>query len=53
VRVVLISGVGHFLMMENPASFNRVLGETIERLEAVPATEHHARYGVQSRRSRP
>ncbi len=53
VNVVLISGVGHFLMMEHPASFNRVLGETIERLEPEPATEHHARYGVQSRRSRP
>lgn len=34
VKVVLISGVGHFLMMEDPASFNRTLGETIERLEA-------------------
>ena len=37
VRVVLMSGVGHFLMMEDPASFNRVLGETIERLQ----TEQH------------
>ena len=34
VKVVLMSGVGHFLMMEDPVSFNRTLGETIERLEA-------------------
>jgi pimeloyl-ACP methyl ester carboxylesterase len=34
VKVVLVSGVGHFLMMEDPTSFNRVLGETIEHLEA-------------------
>jgi pimeloyl-ACP methyl ester carboxylesterase len=34
VRVVLMSGVGHFLMMEDPASFNRVLAQTIECLEA-------------------
>jgi pimeloyl-ACP methyl ester carboxylesterase len=30
VKVVLMSGVGHFLMMEDPGSFNRVLGETIK-----------------------
>jgi pimeloyl-ACP methyl ester carboxylesterase len=34
VKVVQISGVGHFPMMEDPASFNRILGETIERFEA-------------------
>ena len=37
VKVVPMTGVGHFLMMENPASFNRVLADTIERLE----TEKH------------
>ncbi len=30
VRAVLMPGVGHFLMMEDPETFNRLLGETIE-----------------------
>ncbi len=30
VKTVLVSGVGHFLMMEDPDTFNRLLGETIE-----------------------
>lgn len=31
VEVVLMSGVGHFLMMEDPQGFNRLLREVIER----------------------
>ena len=30
VTAVLMPGVGHFLMMEDPGTFNRLLGETIE-----------------------
>jgi pimeloyl-ACP methyl ester carboxylesterase len=30
VSTVLMSGVGHFLMMEDPDRFNRLLGEVIE-----------------------
>lgn len=30
VKTVLMSGVGHFLMMEDPDTFNRLLGETVE-----------------------
>jgi pimeloyl-ACP methyl ester carboxylesterase len=30
VKAVLMPGVGHFLMMENPDTFNHLLGETIE-----------------------
>jgi pimeloyl-ACP methyl ester carboxylesterase len=30
VNTVLMPGVGHFLMMEDPETFNRLLGETIE-----------------------
>jgi len=30
VRAVQVSGLGHFLMMEDPDRFNRVLGEVIE-----------------------
>jgi pimeloyl-ACP methyl ester carboxylesterase len=32
VKTVLVSGVGHFLMMEDPDRFNRLLGEVIEEL---------------------
>jgi pimeloyl-ACP methyl ester carboxylesterase len=32
VEPVVMSGVGHFLMMEEPDAFNRLLGELIERL---------------------
>ena len=28
-------GVGHFLMMEDPETFNRLLGETIEDFARV------------------
>lgn len=31
-RTVLTSGAGHFLMMEDPDTFNRLLGETIEKV---------------------
>jgi pimeloyl-ACP methyl ester carboxylesterase len=34
VRAVLMSGVGHFLMLEDPDQFNRLLGEVIQQLEA-------------------
>lgn len=30
VKAVLVPGVGHFLMMEDPDTFNHLLGETIE-----------------------
>lgn len=30
VKAVLMSGVGHFMMMEDPDTFNRLLGESIE-----------------------
>ena len=30
VKTVLVSGVGHFLMMEDPDRFNRLLGQVIE-----------------------
>jgi pimeloyl-ACP methyl ester carboxylesterase len=33
VKAVLAPGVGHFLMMEDPDTFNRLLGETIEDFE--------------------
>lgn len=36
VKVVPMSGVGHFLMMEDPETFNRLLGEVIE--ESVGST---------------
>jgi pimeloyl-ACP methyl ester carboxylesterase len=29
VHTVLMPGVGHFLMMEDPETFNRLLGEVI------------------------
>jgi pimeloyl-ACP methyl ester carboxylesterase len=31
--VVLMSGVGHFVMMEDPETFNRLLGEIVEEAE--------------------
>jgi pimeloyl-ACP methyl ester carboxylesterase len=31
--VVLMSGVGHFVMMEDPETFNRLLGEIVEGLQ--------------------
>jgi pimeloyl-ACP methyl ester carboxylesterase len=30
VKAILMPGVGHFLMLEDPATFNRLLGEAIE-----------------------
>ena len=30
VRTVLVPGVGHFLMLEDPEGFNRLLGETVD-----------------------
>ncbi len=33
VNAVLMAGVGHFLMLEDPDGFNRVLGEVVEDLE--------------------
>ena len=30
VEAVLMSGVGHFLMLEDPEAFNRLLGRTVE-----------------------
>jgi pimeloyl-ACP methyl ester carboxylesterase len=30
VEVVLMSGVGHFVMMEDPQTFNRLLGEAVK-----------------------
>lgn len=32
IKVVLMSGVGHFLMMEDPGTFNRLLEEVIEEI---------------------
>ena len=32
VEVVLMPGVGHFLMMEDPEGFNRILGAVMEKL---------------------
>jgi pimeloyl-ACP methyl ester carboxylesterase len=34
VNTVLIPGVGHFLMMEDPDTFNRLLGDAIQELSA-------------------
>jgi pimeloyl-ACP methyl ester carboxylesterase len=34
VETVLMSGVGHFLMMEDPKTFNRLLSETIAEFNA-------------------
>ena len=30
VEAVLMTGVGHFLMLEDPDTFNRLLGQTVE-----------------------
>ena len=37
VRTVIMPGVTHFPMLEAPEAFNRLLGETIERFQALPA----------------
>ncbi len=39
VKVVLMSGVGHFLMMEDPDAFNRLLGELIEAFREAGIAE--------------
>jgi pimeloyl-ACP methyl ester carboxylesterase len=33
VRTVVMSGVGHFLMLEDPDTFNRLLGEAIDEFK--------------------
>ena len=32
IEVILMPGVGHFVMMEDPETFNRLLGENVEEL---------------------
>jgi pimeloyl-ACP methyl ester carboxylesterase len=32
-NIKYMSGVGHFVMLENPETFNRLLAESIEELE--------------------
>jgi pimeloyl-ACP methyl ester carboxylesterase len=32
IEVVLMSGVGHFVMMEDPETFNRLLDEVVKKL---------------------
>jgi pimeloyl-ACP methyl ester carboxylesterase len=32
VKAILMPGVGHFLMLEDPATFNRLLAGTIAEL---------------------
>ena len=34
VKAVLVAGVGHFLMLEAPDRFNRLLGEVIEEFRS-------------------
>lgn len=34
VKTILVSGVGHFLMLEDPDRFNRLLGEVIEEFSS-------------------
>jgi pimeloyl-ACP methyl ester carboxylesterase len=46
VEVVLMAGVGHFLMMEDPARFNQILKEVIDR-------HYGARANDMSRRTSP
>jgi pimeloyl-ACP methyl ester carboxylesterase len=33
VRAVVMPGVGHFLMLEDPGTFNRLLGEVVDEFE--------------------
>jgi hypothetical protein len=35
VKTILMSGVGPFLMIEDPGTFNRLLSETIEDLSGT------------------
>jgi pimeloyl-ACP methyl ester carboxylesterase len=34
VKTMLVSGVGHFLMLEDPDRFNRLLGAVIEEFSS-------------------
>ena len=34
VKTVLMPGVGHFVMLEDPDAFNRLLNETVEEFKA-------------------
>jgi pimeloyl-ACP methyl ester carboxylesterase len=47
VKTVVVSGVGHFLMMEDPDRFNRLLGEVIQTFRGyspeAPKKEAHRR----------
>jgi pimeloyl-ACP methyl ester carboxylesterase len=36
VRAVVMPGVAHFLMMEDPETFNRLLDEAIEGFRVLP-----------------
>jgi len=36
VKAVIMSGVGHFLMMEDPETFNRLLAETVKDFDSSP-----------------
>jgi len=38
-KVVFMSGVGHFLMMEDAETFNRLLGEVVQELVSMAASE--------------
>ena len=42
-RLVTLPGLGHFLMMEDPARFNPVLDEQIRALAGAPASAPPAR----------
>ena len=35
IKTVVMSGVGHFAMMEDPSTFNRLLTETVEKFAAT------------------
>ena len=45
VETALMSGVGHFLMMEDPATFNRLLAETVEELQRIDVAAVTSRRG--------
>ena len=36
IELIVMSDVGHFTMMEDPATFNDVLEQTVEKLMALP-----------------
>ena len=39
VELVLMSGAGHFVMMEDPQAFNRLLGEAVRKLSHLGAPQ--------------